>query len=393
MSSKVEKKQNNNEKKKSAQENQKRTELEKELNIERKHKNSGKIPNMTQMQINHLNYYNEIAKQNTRSMMNNPSIKDVIRITSDESCLEELEKKKQSKDLQKLLDQLPLKRVERINYKTKEIGHMRRDLAKYSHTSKYVYINKEKGKEFAGNVFARRIKERGKYVPMKSIDDLYNTEKNKKLSRTPNTKYNMNNKLLTLNNSRNNSEIWTKKYKGKNYSVKKSTEKKNDNNDNNTIETNNRRNILNIRKTLREEDIINKTKTYNKRNNQIMNILNNKGNENEKTNTINKMNNSNLNQPETAEKSMNSIESNKDYNNLRHHSIVSSTLIPQREERIKINLRSKFGAGGNDKNVIQKKIVKNNATMKNNNNNNNRGVQSNVRMRVRGTYTTEKKEN
>ena len=31
--------------------------------------------------------------------------------------------------------------------------------------------------------------------------------------------------------------------------------------------------------------------------------------------------------------------------------------------------------------------------MKNNNNNNNRGVQSNVRMRVRGTYTTEKKEN
>ena len=139
--------------KNNTQQNQKRLEIEKELNIQRNHRDSGKMPNITQMQMNHLNYYNEIAKQNTRYIMNNPSFKEVARITSDESCLDQIKQKLKSKDLPKLLDHLPLIRVERINYKTKEIGHMRRDLAKYSQKNKYVYIDQKKGKEFASNIF------------------------------------------------------------------------------------------------------------------------------------------------------------------------------------------------------------------------------------------------
>ena len=47
--------------KNNTQKNQKRLEIEKELNIQRNHRDSGNMPNITQMQMNHLNYYNEIA--------------------------------------------------------------------------------------------------------------------------------------------------------------------------------------------------------------------------------------------------------------------------------------------------------------------------------------------
>ena len=381
MKSKNERKSNNNEIKKIPQKNTKRAEMEKELNIQRNHRQSGKVPNMNQMQINHLNYYNEIAKQNTRCMMNNPSFKDVIRITSDESCLEELKQKMQSKDLLKLLDQLPLMRVERINYKNKEIGKMRKNLAKYNHINKFVYIDEERGKEFAGNVFARRLKEGGKYVPVKSIDNLYNTETHSKLSRTPNTKYNIHNKLL----AHNHSEIWTQKYKSKNTSVNKNN---NENNNNNKSEMNNRRNLFNIRKAIRQEDAINKIKSFTKysTNNQILNTKNK--NENEKSNIKSEMNTIST-IAQSSEKKLLTIGSGrqKEFNDLRHNRIASSTLIPQKEERIKINLRSRFGV--NDKNVYKKNIIKNNV----NNNNNKSGFYSKFRMKLNSTNGMEKKEN
>jgi hypothetical protein len=379
MKSKNERKSNNNEIKKIPKENAKRAEMEKELNIQRNHRQSGKVPNMSQMQINHLNYYNEIAKQNTRCMMNNPSFKDVIRITSDESCLEELKQKMQSKDLLKLLDQLPLMRVERINYKTKEIGKMRRNLAKYNHVNKFVYIDEERGKEFAGNVFARRLKEGGKYVPVKSIDNLYNTETYSKLSRTPNTKYNIHNKLL----AHNHSEIWTQKYKSKNTSVNKNN---NINNNNNKSEMNNRRNVFNIRKAMGKEDAINKIKTFTKynTNNQILNTKNK--NENEKSNIKSEMNTIST-IAQSSEKKVLTIGRKKELNDLRHNNIASSTLIPQKEERIKINLRSRFREY--DKNVIKNNIVKNNV----NNNNNRSGFYSKFRMKLNSTNGKENKEN
>ena len=381
MKSKNERKSNNNEIKKIPKENAKRAEMEKELNIQRNHRQSGKVPNMSQMQINHLNYYNEIAKQNTRCMMNNPSFKDVIRITSDESCLEELKQKMQSKDLLKLLDQLPLMRVERINYKTKEIGKMRKNLAKYNHVNKFVYIDEGRGKEFAGNVFARRLKEGGKYVPVKSIDNLYNTETNSKLSRTPNTKYNINNKLL----AHNHSEIWTQKYKSKNTSVNKNN---NDNKNNNKSEMNNRGNVFNIRKAMGKEDAINKIKTFTKynTNNQILNTKNKNKNENEKSNIKSEMNTIST-IAQSSEKKVLKIGRKKEFNDLRHNSIASSTLIPQKEERIKINLRSRFREY--DKNVIKNNIVKNNI----NNNNNKTGFYSKFRMKLNSTNEKENKEN
>ena len=143
---------------------QRRSEIEKELNIQRNHKNKKNIYNISDLEMNHLNYYNEISKNNIKGLMNNPTLKEIIRITKDESCLEQLkalEKSKISpKDLEKLLEALPLKRVERINYKNLEIGELRQSLK-----GNYVFIDKEKGKNFATNVFARRLKQSGKYVP------------------------------------------------------------------------------------------------------------------------------------------------------------------------------------------------------------------------------------
>ena len=135
-----------------AQDISKRTELEKELNIQRNQKNKNKGPQLSDMKMNQLNYYNEIAKNNIHNLMNNPTLKDIVRITSNESIFDVLKAKEQSKDLSKFLDVFPIKRVERINYKNLEIGQMRKDLG-LIRNPKY---NKEKCKKFAGNLFEKR---------------------------------------------------------------------------------------------------------------------------------------------------------------------------------------------------------------------------------------------
>ena len=104
----------------------KRTQLEKELNIQRNLKNKSKGLKLSDMKMNQLNYYNEIAKNSIHNLMNNPTLKDIVRITSNESVFDQLKAKEQSKDndLSKFLDVFPLKRVQRINYKCLEIGQM-----------------------------------------------------------------------------------------------------------------------------------------------------------------------------------------------------------------------------------------------------------------------------
>ena len=184
---------------------QKRLELEKELNIQRNPKNKGKIPNITEAEMNQLNYYNEIAKQNAHGIMNNPTLKDLIRITSDESCLDQLKAKLQSKDLPKILESLPLLRVERINYKNIEIGQIRQKLQSNYNSS----VDVKKGKQFASNVFAKRLKQGGKYVPVATIDDLYGENTNKLNKQEENLKKIKKNKV----DKNNKNEIWTKKYK------------------------------------------------------------------------------------------------------------------------------------------------------------------------------------
>ena len=76
----------------------KRTQIEKELNIQRNQKNKNKGPILSDMKMNQLNYYNEIAKNNIHNLMNNPSLKDIIRITSNESVFDQLKAKELSKD-------------------------------------------------------------------------------------------------------------------------------------------------------------------------------------------------------------------------------------------------------------------------------------------------------
>ena len=179
-----------------------REKIEKELNIQRNHKNKNINQIMTEKEINQLNYYNEIAKQNTHALMNNPTLKDIIRITTEESCLDqikELEKLKNNKDLPKLLEALPLIRVERMNYKNLEICQMRRKLQS-------VYggeINRQKGQQFATNVFNKRLKQGKKYAPVTPNDKLYkdknnnNTLQKKEVENISNN--NTKNKLYTPN--------------------------------------------------------------------------------------------------------------------------------------------------------------------------------------------------
>ena len=197
---------NNNQVKIANQNIEKRTEIEKELNIQRNPKNKGKKLSITDMEMNHLNYYNEISKHNAQGKMNNPTMKEIVRITSDESCLNQLKEKEKTKDIHKLLEHLPLMRVERINYKNKEIGHMRRELGKYCLKNPYVYIDQKKGEDFANSIFQKRLKAKGNKIVNTSsnitIDKLYH--------RMPNSdKKNSN----FFHKSINSSEIWTKKYK------------------------------------------------------------------------------------------------------------------------------------------------------------------------------------
>ena len=183
---------------------QKRAEIEKELNIQRNPKNKGQIPNISEMEMNHLNYYNEIAKHNVQGKMNNPTFKEIYRITKDESCLEQLKAKKNSKDLPQILDNMPLKRVERITYKSKEIGQMRKALGKYCQKNPFVYINKEMGTKFASNFFTKRLKKENTKTDHSStitIDNLYGRKK------MPT------NKSSKLFNNSTNNESWVKKYK------------------------------------------------------------------------------------------------------------------------------------------------------------------------------------
>lgn len=183
-----------------------RTELEKELNIQRNQKNKG--PQLSDMKMNQLNYYNEIAKHNIHNLLNNPTLKDIVRITSNESVFDILKAKEQSKDLSKFLDVFPLKRVERINYKNLEIGQMRKDLGLITNP-KY---NKEKCKKFAGNLFEKRKKEGSvNHIPVLTIDNLniYNQKYKKKINQQKlRSNVNNNNKLAASND-----ETWFRKYK------------------------------------------------------------------------------------------------------------------------------------------------------------------------------------
>lgn len=185
----------------------KRTELEKELNIQRNQKNKNKGPQLSDMKMNQLNYYNEIAKHNIHNLLNNPTLKDIVRITSNESVFDILKAKEQSKDLSKFLDVFPLKRVERINYKNLEIGQMRKDLG-IIRNPKY---NKEKCKKFAGNVFEKRKKEGSvNHIPVLTIDNLnvYNQKYKKKINQQKLQNMANKNKLAASND-----ETWFKKYK------------------------------------------------------------------------------------------------------------------------------------------------------------------------------------
>lgn len=187
----------------------KRAELEKELNIQRNQKNKKKGPMSSDIKMNQLNYYNEIAKNNIHFLMNNPTIKEIIRITSNESVFDQLKAKEESKDLSKFLDNLPLKRVERINYKGLEIGNMRKDL---QNNNNKAYINKEKGKKLARNLFEKRKREGSvKFIPVLTVDNLFNYKtfyQPPKKQSDVNTK-NKNNFMQT------NNESWLKKYKHK----------------------------------------------------------------------------------------------------------------------------------------------------------------------------------
>ena len=182
----------------------KKKEIEKELNIQRNDKNKKKGINASDIKMNHLNYYHEIAKNNIHNLMNNPTLKEIERITSNESVFDQLKAKEQSKDLSKFLDSLPLKRVERINYKEKEIGKMRKSLGVYCQENPYVFIDRERAGKFASHLFEKRKREASaNYKPVESIDNIFKKDFSKKRSDT----YNFKN-LTTSNN-----ESWIQKYK------------------------------------------------------------------------------------------------------------------------------------------------------------------------------------
>lgn len=222
---------NNNQVKLANQNIEKRTEIEKELNIQRNPKNKGKMPSISDMEKNHLNYYNEISKHNAQGKMNNPTLKEIVRITSDESCLNQIKEKEKTNDIHTLLEHLPLMRVERINYKNKEIGHMRRELGKYCMKNPYVYIDQKKGEEFANSLFQKRLKSKGNKNNNNSsnitIDKLYHLTSNTDSKKS---------KLFHSNTK--SGEIWTRKYRlgtsstSRKLNVKGGTEEKSNFNDN-----------------------------------------------------------------------------------------------------------------------------------------------------------------
>ena len=222
---------NNNQVKIANQNIEKRTEIEKELNIQRNPKNKGKIPNISDMEKNHLNYYNEISKQNVQGKMNNPTLKEIVRITSDESCLNQIKEKEKTNEIHKLLEKLPLMRVERINYKNKEIGNMRRELGKYCMKNPYVYIDQKKGEEFANSMFQKRLKSKGN----KNNNNSSNITIDKLYHRTSNTD---SKKSKLFHSNTKSGEIWTRKYRlgtsstSRRLNVKSGTDEKSNFNEN-----------------------------------------------------------------------------------------------------------------------------------------------------------------
>lgn len=206
---------------KNSKEIEKRKEIEKELNIIRNHKNKNNCPNLSDIKKNQLSYYNKMAKSNIHNLMNNPTLKDIIRITSNESVFDQLKAKEKSKDLSKFLEGFPLKRVERINYKCLEIGQMRKDLGALKNQN--VNYNKEKCHQFAKNLFEKR-KRNGSinYIPVLTIDNINLYNQNNK------TNFRQSNKLKTQNNNNlvsSQNEIWIKKYKNKTHNGKKNHKK------------------------------------------------------------------------------------------------------------------------------------------------------------------------
>ena len=366
--------QNNNSKK-----NKKRSELEKELGVQRNQKIKGIIPNITEAEMNQLNYYNEIAKLNTHGILNNPTLKDIIRITSDESCLDQLKAKLQSKDLPKILESLPLVRVERINYKNIEIGQMRQKLQSNYNNG----VDKEKGKQFANNIFSKRLKEGGKYTPVKPIDDLYGE----------NNKLNEEQQILKIwKKNKNNNEIWTKKYKqGNTIQVRKNRDiRDNMKEDEEKIKKNNNDKIIinkNIDKSEKDEDNMNdispiekqkyntikQEKDLNRDNNNNKNVRNsyklksdnnhfysrNKVNslksfntDNQSFNSMNKINRfSQLNKESNVNENINDAKLRKHHMHYNSNLDIKNTkIIPDKEPIIKININKRL-KNANDKNV------------------------------------------
>jgi len=210
---------------------------------------------------NHLKYYDEIANNNLREKMDFPTLKEIERITRDESCLDifKSKEKEKSEDLPKILDDLPLKRVERMTYKSKEIGHMRRTLGEYCLNNPFVYINKEKGEEFAKSIFEKRLKRKDKKEIGISIDDLYGKSKI----------FQKNNNTLA---NRANNQSWIKKYKT---IANEESEKK-------AAETNEKINVKNYNNNIKTHQRMNTTMSGNRNDNKNTNNIyfNIKSNEN-----------------------------------------------------------------------------------------------------------------
>ena len=350
---------NNNQVKISNQDIEKRTEMEKELNIQRNPKNKGKMPSISDMEKNHLNYYNEISKNNVQGKMNNPTMKEIVRITSNESCLNQLKEKEKTKELPKLLEKLPLIRVERINYKNKEIGHMRRELGKYCLKNPYVYIDQKKGEDFANSIFQKRLKAKGNNIANTSsnitIDKLYH--------RMPNSDKK---KTNFFHRTINSSEIWTKKYKlgnsstTKNLNVRSGTDEKPKINGY-TSGVRNRKNLEESQKKI--NDAICNTEINNNRSRRFftntqeeLNESENKKKNNEDTNLYKNLKNS-FNQSTNDASNMTSLENSKQLG-LSSKINLNTENEGEKENIVKITVRKRMPE--TDKNKNNRMMVQNN---------------------------------
>lgn len=335
-----------------------REKIEKELNIQRNHKSKDINQIMTEKELNQLNYYNEIAKQNTHALMNNPTLKEIIRVTSDESCLDKikaLEKLNNNKGIPKLLEALPLIRVERINYKNLEICQMRKKLQS-------VYggeINKQKGQQFATNVFTKRLIQGKKYVPVSPKDKLIiennnnnNTLEKKEVENISNNNNNKN-KLYTPNSELavTNYSINTDTSIKKNLNFEKINEINNNENSSNTIEKslnynnktlfskNSNNSALNLKKSFNNNNTL---YNRNSNNNSIMtesrSFIGRNGSKRTLFNQLNK--NSNTNDIKNIKIRHRNISNNiLDMSN----NVSISTNITVPEERIKIRVYKRLG--------------------------------------------------